>query len=236
MQYAVETDNLGKRFGLSRALDGVTLRLPLGQVIGLLGPNGAGKSTLLKILAGLLRPSFGSARILGHPPGLESRSLVAYLPEIDCLYSWMTVKQMADFMAENFPDFQPQAAAELLQFMNLPPDKMVGTLSRGMRARLKLALIMARRAPLLLLDEPLSGIDVVSRGKILEGLLQQYRVGEQTIVFSTHEIREVEGILDQVVFIAHGQVVLEGEAEALRRDQGKTIEEMLKEVIEHGQL
>src|SRR5690606_37633643 len=111
-------------------------------------------------------------------------------------------------------------AQELLQFMNLSRDQKVGGLSKGMRARLRLVVTLARNAPLLLLDEPLSGTDVASRARIIQGLIRQYRGGEQSLVISTHEVAEVEGILERVVFLEAGRIRLEGNADALRVEHG----------------
>ncbi len=229
MTPAVEARGLTKRFLGRWALRGVDLTLEAGRVLGLLGPNGSGKSTLIKILAGVLRPTAGEVRVLGRRPGWETKARVAYLPDVDHLYRDMNGNEAIGFMTAFFPDFQGERARSLMEFLAVPPEQPFGQMSRGQRARFKLALTLARRADLLLLDEPLSGIDVVSRGRILNAILSEYRLGEQAVILATHEIDEAEALFDQVVFLREGQVILTGTAEDLRARRRKSIEDIYRE-------
>lgn len=240
-RYIVEIEDLRKNYGSTRcwrgshnshglALDGVTLNMARGKIIGLLGPNGSGKSTLLKSIAGLVKPSAGRVLVDGEPPSVRTKDKVAYLPEIDHLYSWMTVKEILDFMASFYSSWQQERAWELLEFMNLQGEKKVRNLSKGMRARLKLVISLARNVPLVLLDEPLSGIDPPSRARILESLVFQYREGDQTIVLSTHEVTEAETIFEDVIFLHEGKVKLYDSAENLRARHGCSIQDLWEEV------
>lgn len=230
MEPVVEGRGMTKRYWRRWALRGVDLTLEPGQVLGLLGPNGSGKSTLIKILAGVLRPTAGEVKVLGRRPGRETKAQVAYLPDVDHLYRGMTGLEAAGFMAAFYPDFDPARAVNLLESMDVPPDQPFGQLSRGQRARVKLALTLARRADLILMDEPLSGIDVVSRSRILHAILAEYRLGEQAIILATHEIDEAEPLFDRVVFLREGQEVLTGAAEDLRAQRRKSIEDIYREV------
>ncbi len=220
---------LSKRYGRTRALDGLDLELEPGCILGLLGPNGSGKSTFLKIVAGLTRPDRGEVRVLGLRPGPAARARLAYLPEVDCLYRDLTVAGTLAYVSRFFADWNSGRAAELLAFMELDPAQGVGTLSRGMRARLKLVLALARDAALLLLDEPLAGIDPRSRARIVEACIRQYNEG-QSIIISTHEVLHAEGAFDEVVFLEAGRVKLAGEAEELRRRHNCTLEALFGEV------
>lgn len=226
----VQTENLEKRFGRVQAVDGITVEIPKGIVVGLVGPNGSGKSTFLKLLAGVLRPDSGSVRVSGLPVGLETKARVSYQPEIDHLYNWMTVQGALDYTAGLVPDWRWERAHELVDFLNLESGAKVGHLSKGMRARLKLAVTMSRDAELYLLDEPLSGIDPPSRIRIIKSLIGGYESGRHTIIISTHEVAETEGIFDRVIFLDKGQIRLDENADALRATHGRSIQGLFEEV------
>ncbi|HBG01147.1 MAG TPA: multidrug ABC transporter ATP-binding protein, partial [Firmicutes bacterium] len=135
------------------------------------------------------------------------------------------------FTAAFYDDWEEGRVAGLLEFMKLDPTKKVSSLSKGMRARLKLVLALARKAPLLLLDEPFSGIDPASRERIVEGIVRQFKSDEQTMVISTHAVGDTEQLFDAVVFLDEGTIALQGNAEDLRRQYGKSINDLFKEVF-----
>lgn len=226
----VQTENMTKRFGRVQAINGITVEIPKGIVVGLVGPNGSGKSTFLKLLAGVLRPDSGSVRVNNLPVGLETKARVSYQPEIDHLYDWMTVQGALDYTAGLVPDWRWERANELVDFLNLENNVKVGHLSKGMRARLKLAVTMSRDADLYLLDEPLSGIDPPSRIRIIKSLIGGYESGRHTIIISTHEVAETEGIFDRVIFLEKGQIRLDEDAETLRAKHGRSIQGLFEEV------
>jgi ABC-2 type transport system ATP-binding protein len=228
-QPLVAIKDLKKAYFRAKALDGISYELPKGIILGLLGPNGAGKSTLLKIIAGLVKPTSGSVYINGVVPSSKTKADIAYLPEIDHLYAWMTVKQILNFTSAFYSDWSTEKANGLIKAMALDEYQQVGKLSKGMRARLKIVLAMAREAPLILLDEPLSGIDVPSRGKIVRAIVSEYRSEEQTIILSTHEVADTESIYDHVLLLDNGKVKLTGEADKLRSDRGVSIQGLLEE-------
>jgi len=230
MKAALEIKGLHKRFPDVWALRGIDISLDSGRVMGLVGPNGSGKTTLLSILMGHKRPTKGEVRIFGMKPGKRVREITSYVPEIDHLYGWMTVREMADFTAGFYPSWNSTKFKDLLEFMGLDPTFKIGNLSRGMRARLKLSLALAAEPKLLLLDEPLSGIDPLSRDKILEAFIKWFQFGEQTVVFSTHIVREAEKLFDYVVFLGDGEIILQGEPDELRNRYGRSIEDIMKEV------
>ena len=138
---------LKKSYFRKHALDGITLNIKKGHILGLLGPNGSGKSTLLKIITGLVRPSSGKVLINGMAPSFQTKAQVAYLPEVDHLYPWMSVREIIDFIAAFYQDWQPDRAAQLLEIMKLDPKQKVRTLSKGQRAQLKLLLTLSRKVP-----------------------------------------------------------------------------------------
>ncbi|NLK08980.1 MAG: ABC transporter ATP-binding protein [Firmicutes bacterium] len=231
-QMLVQTKNLTKRFGRVLALNDVSIEIPKGIVVGLVGPNGSGKSTFLKLLAGLVRPDSGTVLINGQKVGLKTKAQVSYQPEIDQFYDWMSVGDALDYTAGLVPDWNWEKAQELLGFLNLDQGARVKHLSKGMRARLKLAVSMSREADLYLLDEPLSGIDPPSRVRIIKSLIGGYESGRHTIILSTHEVAETEGIFERVVFLEKGRVRIDESAESIRAAHGRSIQGLFEEVYE----
>lgn len=223
-------DRVTKRFGRLRALNELSVTIREGTILGLLGPNGSGKSTMLKLIAGLYRPDSGTVAIDGHAPSHKTKALVAYLPEIDHLYGWMSVRQILAYVSAFYRDWDAERSEELLRFMDLDPAAQVSRLSKGMRARLKIVVAMSRSAPLVLLDEPLSGIDPPSRSRVLEAIVSQFRAEKQTIVMSTHDLADSESLFEEVLFLKEGRAALSGDAESLREERGKSIRDLFEEV------
>lgn len=219
----VEINDLWKRYPGTWALRGVTLQVPQGRVVGLLGENGSGKSTLFRILAGATRPTKGDVRLLDRPVGVDTRRVTAYLPEVDPYYAWMKVGEQLSYLAEFYPGWDWDKANDLVQLMGLDPASKLGTLSKGMRARVKVVAAFAWPSALVLLDEPLGGIDPPSRRRIMEALFHEYRSGEQTILVSTHLVTEIEEFVEDVAYIRDGEIVLEGNADALREEHGASL-------------
>ncbi|NLL42525.1 MAG: ABC transporter ATP-binding protein [Firmicutes bacterium] len=228
---ALQIRNLRKKYSKVEALKGVDLTLPQGEIWALLGPNGSGKSTLLKCVVGLVKADGGEIEIFGDSPSRRRKGQIAFVPEVENLYRWMTVRQAVDFTAAFYADWDGARVAGLLEFMGLDQNKKVSSLSKGMRARLKLVLALARKAPLLLLDEPFSGIDPASRDRIVEGIVRQFKSEEQSMIISTHAVGDTEQLFDGVVFLDEGTINLQGNAEDLRNQYGKSINDLFKEVF-----
>ncbi|MGI6435680.1 MAG: ATP-binding cassette domain-containing protein [Syntrophomonadaceae bacterium] len=229
----IEFQNVSKRFGSAVALDDFSHQFLPGKIIGLFGPNGAGKSTTLKMIAGLNRPDRGQVLVDSRPPQ-EVKSQVAFLPEIDHFYNWMNIKQAAHFLRSFYPDWDQQRYRQLIHYLNLSEDMKVSSISKGQRAKVKLLLTLSRKASFVLMDEPLSGIDVLTREEIISTLIQDFRAGEQTIIISTHEIAEIEAVIDEVVFIDHGSIKLKGNAEDLRQERAMSLVDIMKEEFRHA--
>ncbi|OUM97731.1 MAG: hypothetical protein BAA04_12020 [Firmicutes bacterium ZCTH02-B6] len=223
-------DRVTKRFGRLRALDELSVTIREGSIVGLLGPNGSGKSTMLKLIAGLYRPDSGTVTIDGMEPSIKTKAMVAYLPEIDHLYGWMSVRQILDYVSAFYKDWDPARCQALVKFMGLNPEATVSRLSKGMRARLKIVVAMSRNAPLIILDEPLSGIDPPSRLRVLQAIVSEFREDSQTVVMSTHDVADSENLFSDVLFLKAGKVALMGEAERLREERGKSIRDLFEEV------
>lgn len=221
---------LTKGYNSKKVLRNLDLEIETGKIYGLLGPNGSGKTTFLKIAAGVLRYRTGEITIEGDKPSVVTKSKVAYLPDVNFFYKWMKVKDAVRFFDDMFEDFDLDKAKDLIQFMKLDEDDKVYSLSKGMLARLKLALVLSREAKLYLFDEPLSGIDPVSREKIIESIVDSCNENCSFII-STHMVSDVEQLLDEVIFLSDGKVILSGNSEEFRLEKGISINELYMEVF-----
>ena len=230
MSYIVEANGLNKSYGGFRALNDFNFKVAPGRIVGLLGPNGSGKTTFIKILSGLLTFDTGSVLIDGKRPGCETKSLVSYLPERPYFNSWMRVDECLDYFEEFYEDFDRVIAERMLFDLNVPTDSKLKTLSKGTKEKVQLILVMARRAKLYLLDEPIAGVDPAARDYILETIISSYN-REASIIISTHLIADVESVLDDFAFISNGHVVLGGSANDLRREKNMSIDEYFREVF-----
>lgn len=226
----LECRGLCKSYGSVRALDGVDLTIGSGRIVGLLGPNGSGKTTLIKLANGLLVPSQGQILINGAKPGVESKKAVSYLPERACVPDWMSAYQLMGFYGDFYRDFDRGAAEDMLSRLNIDVKAKIKHLSKGNREKVQLIMVMARRARLYLLDEPIGGVDPAARDYILNTIISNYNP-EASVVISTHLIADVEKVLDDVIFIRAGQVVLSAPADELREQQGKSVDEVFREVF-----
>jgi ABC-2 type transport system ATP-binding protein len=209
--YAIETRNLGRKFGKFEAVKGVDLHVPKGTVFGLLGVNGAGKSTIIKMIMGHLRPTSGEVRVLGRALGedlIEIRRRVAYVSENRYLYEWMTVAESITFTRAFHATWDDQKAADLLKRFSLPPEKKVRQLSRGNRARLCLLLALSFNPELIVLDEPTSGLDPIVRRDFIENIVSEIAEEGKTVLFSSHIVEEVERVADYVGIMDEGELLL----------------------------
>ena len=230
MEAILTCEHLCKQYGATRALSDVSIGLPRGRIIGLLGPNGSGKTTLLKLLAGLLVPTSGSVRVAGLPVGRETKALVSFLPERTYLSPGMRVTECLDYFCDFYADFDRARAEQMLASLQVPLDARMRTLSKGTREKVQLVLVMARRAALYLLDEPIAGVDPAARDFILSTIVSNFHE-DATVLISTHLIYDVEKVLDEVVFLQNGQIVLYNSVDNVRQEQGKSIDELFREVF-----
>lgn len=217
---AIEADSISKMYGSGRGVNRLTLQIPEGAVAAILGPNGSGKSTLFRMVCGMVKPTEGSLRVLGEAPGWQLNHSIAYLPDRARWFRGHTVAQALEWAKRMLPGFQPERAADLVQFMKLEPDMLVDGMSKGQEARLMLTVCMSRDVPLLVLDEPFSGIDMISREQIVSALIETISERKQTMLISTHEIAEMESLFDFAAFIGDGRTELAGDAEQLRAERG----------------
>lgn len=210
-QPVIEIQNLERRFGKKDALNKVCLTVPSGGVFGLVGENGAGKSTLLKHVLGLLRAQRGTVRVFGLDPVADPVGVlgqIGYLSEDRDMPDWMQVGALMSYTSAFFPNWDPTFAEELREMFDLDVKQKVGSLSRGQKARIGLLLALAHRPPLLVLDEPSSGLDPVVRRDILGAIIRTVADEGRTVLFSSHLLDEVQRVSDHVAMLHHGELIL----------------------------
>ena len=215
---AIELIGLTRRFGRTLAVDRLSLTIPRGSVFGLLGPNGAGKSTTIKMLMGMLAPTEGQARVLGIDVAadpVEIKQRVGYVPETHNIYRWMRVGEVLGFCKSCFRSWNDQTCREMVELFGLDLEKKVKHLSKGTQVKLALLLAVAHEPELLLLDEPLSGLDPIAREEFLDGVLRTICERGQTVLISSHMLDDVRRLADTVGFLNDGQLLLQDNLDAL---------------------
>lgn len=230
MSVILNCNGLVKTYGGMCALNNVNLNLESGKIVGLLGPNGSGKTTLIKLINGLLTPNFGSIKVDGKYIGVETKKVVAYLPDNIYLNSWMTVAQIIEYFADFYEDFRIELAYEMLQRLGINPSKKLKTLSKGNKEKVCLILVMSRNAKLYVLDEPIAGVDPAARDYVISTIINNYNP-EATVLISTHLIADIEQILDEVIFLKQGNVVLHQTVDSIRDEHNKSVDELFREVF-----
>jgi len=209
-ELVIKARGIKKKYGNNNALNGLDLDVKAGQILGLIGPNGAGKSTFLHSVLGLLDLE-GELEVLGLDPQKQRHQLltrVCSITDVSVLPKWMSVKQVLDYVSGVHPRFDIKKAHVILSKTDIPVSAKIKTLSRGMVVQLHLSIVMAIDADLLVLDEPTLGLDLVYRKEFYSQLIEDYFDGNKTIIISTHQVEEIEGVLSDVVFLNRGNVVM----------------------------
>lgn len=230
MEQLLQCEGLSKCFGYKTALDDVSLSLGRGRIIGLLGPNGSGKTTLIKLINGLLSPSSGSLLINGCEPGPETKKIVSYLPERTYFNSWMKVTDILDFFCDFYSDFDRKRAEDMLQRLGIDANERLNTMSKGTKEKVQLIMVMSRDAQLYCLDEPIGGVDPAARDYILQTIITNYNENASVLI-STHLIADIENVLDDVIFIQNGHIRLHSSVDAIREQEGKSVDALFREVF-----
>lgn len=230
MAELLRCDNLCKDFGSARALDRLSLSFESGKIIGLLGPNGAGKTTLIKIINGLLQPTSGRIWVDGKAPGVETKSIVSYLPDVNYLNNWMTVEQIIFMFADFYADFRHQLAFEMVSRLGINKNQSLRTLSKGNKEKVCLILVMSRSAKLYVLDEPIAGVDPATRDYIITTIINNYNP-QASVLISTHLISDIESILDEVVFIKNGMLFMHDTVDHIREQHHMSVDDLFREVF-----
>jgi len=219
--------NLNKSYGDKKVLKDINLTIPRGKIIGLLGKNGTGKSTLIKLINDLLTPTSGTILVNGKKIGIESKKIIAYLPERTYLDKSMTVDKVIKYFSEFYDNFDSEKARKLLKDLDLDTTQKLSKMSKGMQEKVQLVLVMSRKADLYILDEPLGGVDPATRDYILDTILNNFNEGASVII-STHLIADIERILDEVIFIDKGKIILQSDSDELRNKENASIDEIFR--------
>ena len=227
MGVILEYKSVSKDFGEKHVLKNVDLKIKSGKIVGLLGKNGSGKSTLFKLANDLLTVTSGEILIDGNPISVESKKNVSYLPERTYLDPSLKVNEVIGLFASFYEDFDKEKAENLLIDLDLDKNMRLSKMSKGMKEKVQLVLVMSRRAKIYILDEPLGGVDPASRDYILKTILKNFDK-KATLFISTHMIADIEPILDEVVLIDNGEIVVHDKAEDLRKKENATIDEIFR--------
>ncbi|WP_435309500.1 ABC transporter ATP-binding protein [Sebaldella termitidis] len=226
----IELVNIEKRFGNKRVLRNINLNLQEGKVYGLFGPNGVGKTTLLKIMAGYNKKTSGEYKINGLDFTYENKDHITFISDKEIFYGWMKIKDAVKYYKDFFTDFDEEKCLRLVKMMKLEADDKINVLSKGMKARLKVALAISRDAKLYLLDEPLGGLDPVSR-KIILDTIKTLMNQNGILIITSHLVNDVADIIDHVLFISEGEIILDTEKSKLDLENYKLEDYYVKEYL-----
>ena len=220
MAERIEIKNLSKNYKSHKVIENMNVTFPGGKIIGILGPNGSGKSTLIKM----------QILIDGEPVGVKSKAMVSYLPERTYLNPSKKVSDIIAFFKDFYADFSPERANAMLEKFGVDPQSKIKSLSKGMREKVQIVLVMSRNAKLYLLDEPMGGVDPAARDYILRTIIENYNE-DSTILITTHLISDIEKVLDDVVFIRDGGIFLNDSVDNIRTNYKKSVDELFREVF-----
>lgn len=223
MDELLKIENLKYRKNLRTILDDVNLKVKKGKIVALLGENGAGKTTLMRVIAGIAKHYQGTVIVDGKEKEAQRKSVISMTDSLKGFSDSVTIDWIRNFYIKIYSDFNHQQFDELLKFMKLSNDMKLGQLSRGMREKLIIALTLSRNAKLYLLDEPFSGIDPMSRKRIINSILL-WKDEDSTLIISDHFVNEISSILDEVVIVKGETIASHISADEIR-EQGKSIEE-----------
>lgn len=230
MSELLKITNVTKKYHHFKALNNVSMTLASGKIIGLLGPNGLGKTTLIKIINGLLKDYEGEVLVDGKNVGIDSRKIISYLPDENYFQDWMYIKDVLSIFSDLYEDFDKENCLTLMNRFKLDKGMKIKEMSKGMKEKFQLSLVMSRKAKLYILDEPIAGVDPAAREVILDVILNNYEE-DALVLISTHLISDLETIFDDVVFLKDGEIVLHQSTEDLRLERKQSIDEAFREVF-----
>lgn len=230
MDKILEIKNLKKSYGDMEVLKDVNLTLESGKLLGLIGPNGSGKTTLLKCIMGLIKPDSGEILVNGKEIGVQTKKIISFLPDCYHLYENLTISDAISLYKDFYDDFNTKVCEDLFSFMQIPKKGYAEKLSKGMKEKLLLALTLSRDTKLYILDEPVDGVDPLAKDIILNAIINTIKTG-RTIIITTHQIRDLENLFDQVAFFRDGQVLFKEDAEFIRDKYKMQISEFYKDIF-----
>ena len=223
MSELLKITNVTKKYHHFKALNNVSMTLESG-------PNGSGKTTLIKIINGLLKDYEGEVLVDGKNVGIDSRKIISYLPDENYFQDWMYIKDVLSIFSDLYEDFDKENCLTLMNRFKLDKGMKIKEMSKGMKEKFQLSLVMSRKAKLYILDEPIAGVDPAAREVILDVILNNYEE-DALVLISTHLISDLETIFDDVVFLKDGEIVLHQSTEDLRLERKQSIDEAFREVF-----
>ncbi|VTS15239.1 ABC transporter ATP-binding protein [Streptococcus pseudoporcinus] len=227
MSQLLQLHHVSKAFKGKKVIDDLTLTIPSGKIVGLLGPNGSGKTTLIKLINGLIQPNKGDIVIDGYRPSIDTKKIISYLPDTSYLREDMKISDIIDYFSDFYEDFDATKAHSLLRDLHLNLNDHLKNLSKGIKEKVQLILVMSRKAKLYILDEPIGGVDPAARDYILKTIINNYSE-DATVLISTHLISDIEPILDEVIFLKDGQVAITGSVDELRENHAMSIDTLFR--------
>lgn len=216
-----------RKFATKYGVLDAQLTVEPGRTYALLGPNGSGKTTLMKMIAGLMMPTSGEILLDGMKIGPKTKAKIAYMPTESFFYHYMTIMNAGKYYADFFADFDMNRYEEILRRMDLNPKDKIDKLSSGMNAKVRLALTLSRNAELMMFDEPLNGVDILTREQVINEIIR-CRAEGRSMIISTHLVEEMDDYIDHVVFMRNGQIVKEGSRTELTAE--KSLKELYLEI------
>ncbi len=234
MNKLIELTNVSKSYGSARGVLDLSFQIEEGQITGLLGPNGCGKTTLIKLIMGLLQPDKGEILLDGRAPR-ESLHLVSYLPEKTYLWESITMREAFEIFRNFYPDFSEEKARHILTEFQIEEEAPLRNMSKGMQEKAQLSLVMGRECLLYILDEPMGGVDPLSRETILREILQNYHPGS-AMLLSTHLVSEVESIFERVLFMDEGRILKDIDVEKVRQEENMSIDAYFRKIYKNKEV
>lgn len=223
--------HLTRRYMTGPAVDDLSFALDAGKTCALLGPNGSGKTTLMKMIAGLIQPTSGEILFEGAPIGVSTKAQIAYMPTENYFYNYMTLRDAGRYYADFFSDFDLSRFESMLERMELRPGDKIRALSSGMSAKLRLALTLCRDAKLMMFDEPLNGVDILTRAEVVNAIAESRKAGRSMLI-STHLVDELEEHIDMAIYMKKGKIAAMGTREELTREG--TLTDLYLKIYGHG--
>nr|WP_197081186.1 ABC transporter ATP-binding protein [Paenibacillus sp. VKM B-2647] len=224
----IRMTNVTKKYINQTVLKDISFAVPIGKIVGIVGGNGSGKSTLLRLMSGLSLPTSGSVTVNGETANRRTGKVVSYSSELGSFYPIFTVKEAMRFQASQFADFNLAKADEIMKLMQLDPHMKIKALSKGHRGRLQIVLTLAREAPYILMDEPLSGLDPMVRESIVKGMISYVDLNSQTLIMTSHEVAEIETLIDGFVALKGGSLLRMADVDELHESEGLRITDWMK--------
>lgn len=228
MSDVIQMTNVTKKYIKQTVLKDISLTVPIGKIVGIVGGNGSGKSTLLRLISGLSLPTSGRVTVNGETANRRTGKVVSYSSDLGSFYPIFTVREAIRFQASQFADFNLAKADEIMKLMQLDPHMKIKVLSKGNRGRLQIVLTLAREVPYILMDEPLSGLDPMIRESIVKGMLSYVDLNSQTLIMTSHEVAEIETLIDGFIALKDGSLLRVADVEELHELEAISIANWMK--------